>query len=83
MFYLTCYARIYIENFNFKVLEKKCHSVCSDARTHPITDDDTRMTISQFVGKGMKSAWINKDLIRIDVLEQLKILIIHLAINKP
>ena len=45
-------------------------------------DDNTRMTISQFVGEGMKSAWINKDLIKIDVLEQLKILIIHLAINK-
>ena len=46
-------------------------------------DDNTRMTISHFFWKGMKSAWINKDLIRIDVLEQLKILIIHRAINKP
>ena len=42
-----------------------------------------KMTVTKIIGNSMKLVWtLNKDLIQIDVMEQLKMLIIYLAINK-
>ena len=42
-----------------------------------------KTTFTKIVGNSMKLVWmLNKDLIQIHVMEQLKILIIYLAINK-
>ena len=41
------------------------------------------MALTKIVGNSIKLVWmLNKDLIQIDVMEQLKILIIYLAINE-
>ena len=42
-----------------------------------------KTTFTKIVGNSMKLVWmLNKDLIQIDVMQQLKILIIYVAINK-
>ena len=74
-----------IENFDFTILEENFDSsrrpsvrlTLAHVRVlgRPqigIPCHNAKMTISQFIVKSMKLAWINKDLIQIDVLEQLK-----------
>ena len=48
-----------------------------------MTQFEGKMALTKIVGNSIKLVWmLNKDLIQIDVMEQLKILIIYLAINE-